>query len=100
MQPTRISRKLKELRGRKGVGLKKAAPHLGVSYTYLSKIENDKATPSTDLLSRLASYYGADEDELLLMAERIPEDLKLILRDHPVRAAEVLRQLLENDGRS
>lgn len=99
MQPTKnFGNHLRELRRLKGVGLKSAAPALGVSYTYLSKLENEKATPSEELLTRLASYYQADSDELFVLADRIPDDVRSILRENPRSALEFLRERFGGRG--
>ena len=93
MQPNRnFADRLRRLRRKKGVGLKRAAPQLGVSYTYLSKIENNKAVPSTELLERIATYYEADTDELFMLADKIPDDIRDILRENPREALDFLRQ--------
>jgi transcriptional regulator with XRE-family HTH domain len=93
MQPnSHFAERLRRLRRKKGVGLKRAAPQLGVSYTYLSKIENNRAVPSADLLERIASYYETDKDELLILADKIPDDVRRILRDNPREALDFLRR--------
>jgi len=46
---------LREIRRESGVSLKAAGPELGVSYTYLSKIENGYVTPSAGFIERLAT---------------------------------------------
>jgi len=93
MQAISFGDTMRRLRHEKGVGIKTAAPYLDVSYTYLSKIENDKAVPSGELIERMANYYGADRDELFALADRIPDDVRLILRENPVEAADLLRQI-------
>jgi transcriptional regulator with XRE-family HTH domain len=58
-----------------------------VTFTYLSKIENQKLSfgeyPSDDLICKLASVLGADADELLLLAQKIPEDIKKRVLQRP-----------------
>lgn len=101
MQPTSpLAEHLRNLRLLKGVGLKSAAPALGVSYTYLSKIENAKAVPSDELIGRIAHYYGANRDELMLLAERVPPDIQTILRENPTEALEFLRRRFGASGSS
>ena len=58
----------------------------------LSKIENGKVVPSEDLIGRMAEYYNTDRDELLLLAQRIPEDVRRILRENPREALQFLRR--------
>lgn len=83
---------LRKMRYSKGVGIKKLAEELDVNYTYLSKIENDKAVPSKKIIARVSKYFDYNEDELMLSAERIPDDIKKILRENPKEALDYLRE--------
>lgn len=53
-------------------GQRPLAKQVGISFTYLSKIENDQLDfgeyLSDNLIRRLATPIEADEDELLLLA--------------------------------
>jgi HTH-type transcriptional regulator, competence development regulator len=82
---------LRGLRIKTGLGIKRLAPELGVSYTYLSKLENNQIRPSEDLVYRVAGYFGCNEDRLLLAAEKIPPDVMRILRENPDAAVSFLR---------
>jgi len=46
----------------------------GIDFTYLSKIENDKEQASEKTIQALAKALGADADELLLLAQKIPAE--------------------------
>lgn len=70
-------------------------PELGVSYTYLSKLENQDVVPSEEFVRKVAEYFEYDEDQLLLEAGRVPIRILRILQDHPEEA----RLLLERFGR-
>ena|SRR5258705_13665591 len=83
---------VRELRLRKGKGIKSVAPDLGITYSYLSKIENDEVRPSGQLIDRLAAYFAYDKDRLSLAAGRVPPDLVEILRQHPDDAIALLRE--------
>ena len=65
---------------------------LGISYTYLSKLENDEKAPSEQLVERIAHYYDQDSSELLAAAGRVPPDVLEILRNDPEKAIAFLRQ--------
>ena len=76
------------MRTAKGLSQRALGERVGVSFTYISKVENGKLDfgdyPSEDLIRRLAAALDADEEELLLLAEKIPEavlqeDQKLML---------------------
>jgi len=83
---------LRSLRTKAGVGIKRLAPELNISYTYLSKLENNEIHPSADLVGRVAEYFHYDRDSLLLSAGKIPEEILMILRDHPEDALHFLRE--------
>jgi HTH-type transcriptional regulator, competence development regulator len=82
---------LRELRGNAGIGIKRLAPELGVTYSYLSKLESNQIRPSEELVGRVAHYFGCDRDRLLLTAEKVPPEILQILREHPDEALEFLR---------
>ena len=83
---------LRQLRTGKGVSIKRLAPDLGVTYTYLSKLENSEAGPSEKFVARVAEYFNYDRDELLLSAGKVPQEIMEILRTHPQDAVEFLRE--------
>lgn len=82
---------LRDLRGKAGIGIKRLAPELGVSYSYLSKLENNQTRPSEDLVGRVAGYFGYDPDRLLLAADKVPPEILQILRENPDDAIGYLR---------
>jgi len=94
----RLGPLIRDRRCASGLGLKRAAPHLGVTYTYLSKIENGLVTPSDELLQRMAAYYG-DSDALFAAASRLPPDVQAILRENQQEAVQVLRKRFGGGGR-
>ena len=83
---------LRKLRSDKGASIKSLAPELGVTYTYLSKLENDEARPSEGLIGRVSEYFDYSSSELFLAAGRVPPDILEILRTHPQDAVEFLRK--------
>lgn len=83
---------LRELRQSTNVGQKKLAPELGVSYTYLSKLENGQVRPSEQFVQRVAAYFDQDPTLLLLAANYVPEDVMAILRTEPDKAVALLRE--------
>jgi transcriptional regulator with XRE-family HTH domain len=83
---------LRQLRNKAGIGIKRLAPELKVTYSYLSKLENNEIRPSADLVDRVADYFHYDRDNLLLSAGKIPEEVLAILREHPDDALKFLRE--------
>ena len=81
-------------RGRvaKEIGLREMAKKIGVSPTYLSKVERDEFAPPTEEKVRaIAQIIDCDPDELLAMAGRVPSDLADIIKRHPVEMSALLR---------
>lgn len=73
------------------MGIKSAGPRVGVSYSYLSKVENGKKIPSIALISALCELYGADADDVIAKAGALPPDVSQIIRDHGKAAYDLLR---------
>lgn len=87
-----FGKKLRELRLGAGASIKKLAPELGVTYTYLSKLENNEARPSEEFVERVSRYFDYNSSELLLASGRVPPDILEILRTHPQDAVIFLRK--------
>ena len=79
--------RLRAMRTAKGLSQRALGERVGVSFTYVSKVENGKLDfgdyPSEDLICRLAAALDADEDELLLLAEKIPEPIRRRFFERP-----------------
>ncbi len=87
-----LSELLREIRRDAGVSIKQAGRELGVSYTYLSKIENGVTSPSTELLGRIADYFGHASGTLYAAAGKVPPDVAQILAEHGDEAFALLRR--------
>jgi len=83
---------LRQLRTKSQIGIKGLAPRLGVSYSYLSKLENNEVGPSEELVGRIAKYFRYDQDRLLLSAGKVPPDVLEILRENPDQAIQFLKE--------
>ena len=76
----------------KEIGLREMAKKIGVSPTYLSKVERDEfAPPAEDKVRKIAGVLGLDADELLALAGRVASDLTDIIRGRPREMADFLR---------
>src|SRR5215471_11544913 len=76
----------------KEIGLREMAEMIGVSPTYLSKIERDEfAPPAEDKVRKIAAIIGCDADALLARADRVSSDLSEIIKGRPVQLAALLR---------
>jgi transcriptional regulator with XRE-family HTH domain len=78
---------VRKLRQAKALSLRDVAPKVGVGFTYLSKIENGKLDfgdyPSEALIRKLAEALDADEDELMLLAEKMPDQIRRRVVERP-----------------
>jgi transcriptional regulator with XRE-family HTH domain len=76
----------------KEIGLREMAKIIGVSPTYLSKVErNEFPPPAEDKVRKIAEIIGCDVDELLARAGRVSSDLSDIIKQHPRELAALLR---------
>jgi HTH-type transcriptional regulator, competence development regulator len=83
----RFGDRIRAIRTAKGFSQRALGERVGVSFTYISKVENGKLDfgdyPSEDLIRRLAAALDADEEELLLLAEKIPEPIRRRFFERP-----------------
>lgn len=83
---------VRRIREERGLGLREMAKKIGVSPTYLSKVERDEfGPPAEDKVRRIAEILNQDPDELLALAGRVSSDLSAIIRDQPREMATLLR---------
>ena len=82
-----FGKRVRELRQKKGWTLRDLASKVGVGFTYLSRVENERLNfgdyPSDSLIHRLADALDADEEELLILAKRIPEPVRKRVLQRP-----------------
>jgi transcriptional regulator with XRE-family HTH domain len=72
--------RIRQLRKEKKLTQQELADVVGINFTYLSKIENDKIEssefPSEETIKKLAKALAASADELLLKAKKVPDSIK------------------------
>lgn len=86
----------KRLRKERGISQRDLAKQVGIDFTYLSKIENDRMEPpSESTIERIAEALDANADDLLVLADRFPSDLADDLKDTETIGA--LRRSLAGD---
>jgi len=99
-----FGRRLQELRRASGLTQRRLAHELGVDFTYLSKLENNRGEPPGEQTIRnLARVLGGDEEQLLALAGKISPELRekasedpefaLLLRRLPSLSPEVLEKI-------
>lgn len=78
---------VRALREARKLTQRELADRLGVSVSYISKVENEKLHfgdyPSEKFIHKLATELEADEDELLLLTDRVPPALRQRICEHP-----------------
>jgi len=79
--------RLRELRKAKNLSQRALAEKVDINFTYLSKVESEKLDfaqyPSEELIRKLAKALEADVDELLLLAKKIPPDIRERVIERP-----------------
>ena len=83
----RFGEKIRDLRKSQNLTQKELGDLVGVGFAYLSKVENERLDfadyPSQDLICKLAAALGTDEDELMLLAKKIPEHIRQRVFERP-----------------
>lgn len=78
---------IRELRKTKNLSQRGLGDLVGVSFTYISKVENEKLDfgnyPSEELIRNLARALDTDEDELFLLAKKIPDQIRKRVMERP-----------------
>lgn len=88
---------IRQARKEKGYTQRQVAKMLRIDFTYLSKLENDRADYSAkeDVIRSLAQKLDRDEEELIFLAGRTPacyeEFLKQYYRELPVLLGRMLK---------
>ena len=95
-----FGRRVRELREQRGWTQKDLADRLDVSVSYISKVENERLHfgdfPSVKFIHKLAGELEADEDELLLLSDRVPDTLRQRICERP----EVFNAVAELDDKA
>jgi len=74
----------------KGLSLREVAQGVEVNPAYLSRVEAGKVPPSDQLVTRLAALLDCTEEELLLLAGKLPTMIQDFVKREPYRAAMAL----------
>ena len=91
---------IRELREERRIGLRQFARMVGVSATYVSKIERgEMPPPAEDRVKEIARLLDQDPDELLALAGKVASDLNEIIRNRPRETASFLRSTSGLSGR-
>jgi transcriptional regulator with XRE-family HTH domain len=85
MATNKFGTRLREIRKGTGMSQREVASKVKIDFTYLSKIESGTMSPPSEkVITKLAKVLGADKDELITLAGKVPSDLSKILKDKEV----------------
>lgn len=92
--------RVREIREARGFTQRELADRLNVSVSYISKVENERLHfgdyPSEKFIHKLADELNADEDELLILTDRVPPSIRQRIRERP----EAFRTLADLDDKA
>lgn len=63
---SQIGKKIRTLRERHNISIRQLGNAIGVSHTYVLKIENGDRRPSIDVVAALSRYFSVSTDVLIL----------------------------------
>jgi transcriptional regulator with XRE-family HTH domain len=93
----RFGYRVRQLRTSRNTLQSELADAMGVSVSYISNVENEElhfgGYPSEKFIHELASELEADEDELLLLADKVPASILERIQQRP----ELFRQIAKLD---
>ncbi|ACK69904.1 transcriptional regulator, XRE family [Gloeothece citriformis PCC 7424] len=89
---------IRQARKDKGLSQRELAERLGLDFTYLSKLENNRAdyAPKEEVIRVLAQNLELNEEELLFLAGRIPQQDEEFLKENYKTMPTLFRRLREN----
>ncbi len=89
---------IRQARKDKGYSQRELAKLLQIDFTYLSKLENNRAdyAPKEEIIRGLARHLNLDEEELIFLAGRIPQQEEDLLKQHYKEMPALFRRMREN----
>ena len=96
----RFGERVRERRLQRKLTQQKVAEKIGVTVGYISKVEKERLQfgdyPSEKFIHKLADALQCDEDELLLLTDRVPPTIQMRVLERP----EAFRRIAELDDRT
>jgi HTH-type transcriptional regulator, competence development regulator len=78
---------MRQWREERGVGLRRFAKAVGVSPTFISKMERGIGPlPGEETIRKMAVFFAKDSDELLALADKVASDVLAIIIKEPAYA--------------
>lgn len=89
---------IRKTRLKQNLGLREFASQVGISATYISKMEiGDYAPPKEENIKKMAAILDISENKLLSLADKISSEIKDIINDKPDLYASFLRRAKPKD---
>ncbi len=87
-----------QARKNKRLSQRELAKILALDFTYLSKLENNRAdyAPKEEVIRKLAHHLEIDQEELIYLAGRIPHQEEELLKKHYKSMPALFRRMREN----
>jgi transcriptional regulator with XRE-family HTH domain len=89
---------IRDARKAKGYSQRELAVLVKLDFTYLSKLENDRAdySPKEDVIRNLATQLDLNPEELVFLAGRIPERDEQLLKQNYKEMPMLFRRMQED----
>ena len=89
---------IRQARKEKGFSQRELAVMVGLDFTYLSKLENNRADypPKEEVIRSIAKQLKLEAEELIFLAGRIPQKDEDFLRQHYKSMPTLFRRMQEN----
>jgi transcriptional regulator with XRE-family HTH domain len=87
-----------QARKQKGLSQRELADAVDLNFTYLSKLENDKADypPKEEVIRVIARILSIDEEELIYLAGRLPESEEQFLKQNYDKMPALFKRMQED----
>jgi transcriptional regulator with XRE-family HTH domain len=80
--PHKFGQRLQAFRRSKGISQRQLASRIGVDFSYISKLENDRLPPpAADTIERICKELGVATDDLMSLTDKLPSELRQVLVD-------------------
>ena len=92
MENKTFGQTLKDIRRSKSITQRELATAVGVDFSYISKVENDRMPPpAADTIVKICEKLGVPPDRLLAMTGKMPTPIKEAISETPA-AQQFLRE--------
>lgn len=89
---------IRQARKKQKYSQRELAKLLKIDFTYLSKLENNRAdyAPKEEVIRGLAKHLSLNEEQLIFLAGRIPQQEEDLLKQHYKDMPALFRRMREN----